>query len=150
MWAKIITFKRTEDINYFSLCALNLFNTRVSQFELNYWNKWTFPRHSNLFRCTCILENHFASLRKRWEWKWINSHKKRLLEWSRIPLVATEYLISLKRGTRMHTVWQHVWPHAQMSAHLLLPIGCCAFAVVLWELVHPVQLSLWRWIQSTL
>ncbi len=40
--------------NYFSLCALNLFNIRVSQFELNYWNKWTFPRHSNLLRCTCI------------------------------------------------------------------------------------------------
>ncbi len=39
--------------NYFSLCALNLFNTQVSQFELNYWNKWTFPRHSNLLRCTC-------------------------------------------------------------------------------------------------
>ncbi len=28
--------------------------TQVSQFELNYWNKWTFPRHSNLLRCTCI------------------------------------------------------------------------------------------------
>ncbi len=53
MWAKIITIKRTKDLNYFSLCALNLFNTRVSQFELNYWNKWTFPRHSNLLRCTC-------------------------------------------------------------------------------------------------
>ncbi len=26
----------------------------VSQFELNYWNKYTFPRHSNLLRCTCI------------------------------------------------------------------------------------------------
>ncbi len=42
MWAKIITIKRTKDLNYFSLCALNLFNTGVSQFELNYWNKWTF------------------------------------------------------------------------------------------------------------
>ncbi len=41
--------------NYFSLCALNLFNTRFSQFELNYWNKWTFPRHSNLLRCTCVF-----------------------------------------------------------------------------------------------
>ncbi len=40
MWAKIITIKRTKDLNYFSLCALNLFNTRVSQFELNYWNKF--------------------------------------------------------------------------------------------------------------
>ncbi len=47
---------------YFSLCALNLFNTRVSQFELNYWNKWTFPRHSNLLRCTCTVY-------------WENSHK---------------------------------------------------------------------------
>ncbi len=55
MWAKIITIKRTKDLNYFSLCALNLFNSRVSQFELNYWNKWTFPRHSNLLICTCIL-----------------------------------------------------------------------------------------------
>ncbi len=42
MWAKIITIKRTKDLNYFSLCALNLFNEGVSQFELNYWNKWTF------------------------------------------------------------------------------------------------------------
>ncbi len=51
MWAKIITIKRTKDLNYFSLCAFNLFNTRVSQFELNYW---TCPRHSNLLRCTCM------------------------------------------------------------------------------------------------
>ncbi len=55
MWAKIITIKRTKDLNYFSLCVFNLFNTRVSQFELNYWNKWTFPRNSNLLRCTCRL-----------------------------------------------------------------------------------------------
>ncbi len=55
MWAKIITIKRTKDLNYFSLCALNLFKFRVSQFELNYWNKWTFPWHSNLLRCTCIM-----------------------------------------------------------------------------------------------
>ncbi len=51
MWP---TIKRAKDLNYFSLCALNLFNTRVSQFELNYWNKWTFPWHSNFLRCTCI------------------------------------------------------------------------------------------------
>ncbi len=61
MWAKIITIKRTKDLNYFSLCALNLFNTQVSQFELNYWNKWTFPRHSNLLRCTCISVFYFKS-----------------------------------------------------------------------------------------
>ncbi len=52
---KIITIKRTKDLNYFSLCSLNLFNSRVSQFELNYWNKWTFPWYSNLMRCTCKL-----------------------------------------------------------------------------------------------
>ncbi len=38
--SKIITIKRTKDLNYFSLCAFNVFNTRVSQFELYYWNKW--------------------------------------------------------------------------------------------------------------
>ncbi len=51
MLAKIITIK---DLNYFSLCSFNLFNTQMLQFELNYWNKWTFPWHSNLLRCTCI------------------------------------------------------------------------------------------------
>ncbi len=56
MWA-LITIKRTKDLNYFSLCALNLFNTQVSQFELNYCNKWTFPQNSNLLRCTCINKN---------------------------------------------------------------------------------------------
>ncbi len=30
------------------------FNTWVSQCELNYWNKWIFPWHSNLLRCTYI------------------------------------------------------------------------------------------------
>ncbi len=45
MWAKIVTIKRTKDLNYFSLCALNVFNTQVSKFELNYWNKWTFHDH---------------------------------------------------------------------------------------------------------
>ncbi len=48
MWAKIITIKRNKDLNNFILCAFYLFNTQVSQFVLNYWNKWTFPRHSNL------------------------------------------------------------------------------------------------------
>ncbi len=28
MWTKIITIKRTKDLNYFSLCALYLFNTQ--------------------------------------------------------------------------------------------------------------------------
>ncbi len=36
MWAKIITIKRTKDLNYFSLCAINLFNTQGLPFELNY------------------------------------------------------------------------------------------------------------------
>ncbi len=53
MWAKILTFKRSKDLNCFSLCALNLFNAQVLQFELNYWNKSTFPQQSNLLRYTC-------------------------------------------------------------------------------------------------
>ncbi len=60
MGVKIITIKKTKDLNYFSLCSVNLFNTQVSQFELNSWNKWTFPRHSNLLRCTCMCQQwHF-------------------------------------------------------------------------------------------
>ncbi len=55
MRAKIIIKKKKKDLNYFSLCALDLFNTQVSQFELNYVNKLTFPQHSNLLRCTCIF-----------------------------------------------------------------------------------------------
>ncbi len=31
IWAKIITIKRTKDFNYFSLCALDWINTRVSK-----------------------------------------------------------------------------------------------------------------------
>ncbi len=64
MWAKIITIKRTKDLNYFNMCAFNLFNTQVSQFEFHYWNKLTFSRHSILLRCTCMsfLSSCFAVL----------------------------------------------------------------------------------------
>ncbi len=62
MWAKIITIKRTKDLNYFSLCALNWFNTQVSQFELNYWNKWTFPQNSKLLRCICLYNYRWLSI----------------------------------------------------------------------------------------
>ncbi len=55
---KSITIKRTKYLNYFSLCALNLFNTRVSQFELNYWNKWTF----HLCTCPLIYLTHILCL----------------------------------------------------------------------------------------
>ncbi len=160
MWDTIITIKRTKDLNYFSLCALNVFNTRVSQFELNYgwalfvtytiiqsimrsemcslhlthpsvhtrssgqptvqrpgssrglpvgagirthnlglprvssptlyplgqrlpnyWNKWTFPRHSNLLRCTCISDNaryKFGSAEVLPYWWGCSSTDKRL------------------------------------------------------------------------
>jgi len=63
MWAKIITIKRTKDLNYFSLCAFNLFNTRVSQLEFNYWNKKLFhdihifldaPVYVCVWVCVCV------------------------------------------------------------------------------------------------
>ncbi len=34
--------------------------SRVSQFELNYWNKRTFLRHSNLLRWTCMSKKEFS------------------------------------------------------------------------------------------
>ncbi len=67
-WIEIITIKRTKDLNYFSLCALNLFNTRVSQFKLIYWNKWTFPQHSNLLRFTCIFNLFLNMLKSASTW----------------------------------------------------------------------------------
>ncbi len=60
-----LTIKRTKDLNYFSLCAFNLFYTRASQLQLNYWNKWTFPWHSNWLRCTCIDTSH-SCIRTWW------------------------------------------------------------------------------------
>ncbi len=33
-----------------------------AEFELNYWNKWTFPQHSNLLRCTCTMFKHVQSM----------------------------------------------------------------------------------------
>ncbi len=38
-----------------SLLSCSSPHYRVSQFELNYWNKLTFPQHSNLLRCTSIV-----------------------------------------------------------------------------------------------
>ncbi len=53
-------------LNYFSLCAFNLFNTRVSQFELNYWNKWTFPRHIYIYIYIYIyMKSSFPKCDKR-------------------------------------------------------------------------------------
>ncbi len=43
MWDKIITIKRTKDLNYFSLCALNLFNTQFIEMHL-------YLLHSNRIR----------------------------------------------------------------------------------------------------
>ncbi len=34
MWAKIISIKRTKDLNYFSLCAFNLFNNKFHNLSL--------------------------------------------------------------------------------------------------------------------
>ncbi len=47
--------KRTKDLNYFSRVHWIYLIQWVSQFELNYWNNWTFPWHSNLLRCTCTF-----------------------------------------------------------------------------------------------
>ncbi len=49
MWVKIITIKRTKDLNYFSLCAVNLFNTRVSRFM----GSRSHP-HRVLSVCVCV------------------------------------------------------------------------------------------------
>ncbi len=40
---KIITIKRTKDLNYFSLCALNLFNTEINELFHNILIYWDAP-----------------------------------------------------------------------------------------------------------
>ncbi len=124
MWAKIITIKITKDLNYFSLCALNLFNTRVSQFELNYWNKWTFPWHSNLSRWTCItwtIKSLFLNTASGWK-KFL---KKTAIIKNRLQIdllsfvfqansslpVENQNLIELSacKGVQGFWGWIHVW-----------------------------------------
>ncbi len=96
MWAKIITIKRTKDLNYSSLCALNLFNKWVLQFELNYWNKLTFPWHSNLLRCTCI----YISAVK------VNNVNNALTQ---IPFNGTHF-INVRLTQRVFSVWPVAQP----------------------------------------
>ncbi len=71
MWAKIITIKRTKDLNYFRLCALNLFNTQVSQFEFNYWNElfddiliWDAPVYNGLHLFYELNDDEFFLLKR--------------------------------------------------------------------------------------
>ncbi len=59
MWAQIITIKRTKGLKTTSVCVHWIYLIhRFYQLELNYWNKITFPRHSNYWDCTCILKGN--------------------------------------------------------------------------------------------
>ncbi len=72
MWDQIITIKITTDLNYFSPWEVHLFNTQVSQFELNYWNElvhdiliyWEAPvyliRKNILLFVLTVLTTHFC------------------------------------------------------------------------------------------
>ena len=53
--------KRKKHLKYFTLYVMNLYNIWVSLFELNYWNKLTFPWYSNVFRCTCMCSTFFIT-----------------------------------------------------------------------------------------
>ncbi len=154
MWAKIITIKRTKDLNYFSLCALNLFNTQVSQFELNNWNKWTFPQHSNLLRCTCICR-----IRKEWSciwWIWGGTtmgftsyspsdshiHRKQLDPWEIIFNFSQHTMITAKYA-KTH-IRQHIsigntktWEQEPYGCDIMVhsatwPVCVCVCGVCVW------------------
>ncbi len=47
--------KTKKLLKCFTLHAMNLKYMKVSLFEITYKKKWTFSRHSNLLRCTCIF-----------------------------------------------------------------------------------------------
>ncbi len=65
MWATMITIKRTKDLNYFSLRALNLFNTEFHNLSwitetnellhdiLIYWDEWD-EWIMHLYKCICL------------------------------------------------------------------------------------------------
>ncbi len=59
MWAKIITIKRTKDLNYFSLCALNLiqkFNNLSWITEINeLFHDILIYRDAPVCVCECII-----------------------------------------------------------------------------------------------
>ncbi len=71
MWAKITTIKRTKDLNYFSLCALNLFIhefhnlswiTEINELFHDIIIYWEPPasvlrRHIYVAKCKSILTN---------------------------------------------------------------------------------------------
>ncbi len=93
IWAKIITIKRTTGLNYFSLCALNLFNTQVSQFELNYWNiiYWDAP----VCVCVCIYIYIYIKCANLFLLVWLNKlheHGKAKLQYLNIR-VCTSYFV---------------------------------------------------------
>ncbi len=83
---------------------MNLFNTRVSQFELNYWNKWTFPRHSNLLRCTCI---YFRKISKKCQIKKIPSQESPN---GAFPRHGTTRLGTAQYGTARHGSARFTFP----------------------------------------
>ncbi len=50
-----IKIKTKKLLKCFTLHAMNLKYMKVSLFEITCKKKWTFSRHSNSLRCTCIL-----------------------------------------------------------------------------------------------
>ncbi len=68
------------------------FNTWVSQFELNYWNKWTFPKHFNLLRCSCIHCRKF----KYFEFRWLSMERWNKTEEKHHLLEPGNYTVVMK------------------------------------------------------
>ncbi len=143
MWAKIIRIKRTKDLNYFSLCALNLFNTRVSQFELNYWFKWTFPRHSNLLKRTCMYTVSISSILKRF--KLLSDFTRAIFDyfWSDKNWIQKWLLPSVLRHTHTHKhiyIWNTVSSKTACSLEQILSEHSGAMKTQISQ--HPVFLRL--------
>ncbi len=93
--ALIIKIKTKKLLKCFTLHAMNLKYMKVSLFEITYKKKWTFSRHSNSLRCTCMLLWSF--------WKaWAKSVVKVFL------YNCLTRLCPQTAGIHLRTQWQHL------------------------------------------
>ncbi len=129
MWAKIITTTRTKDLNYFSLCAFNLFNTRVSQFELNYWNTLTqfffiaMHLYSDKLKCQrqeyillSPITHHIREFRKIHHFKTLLNKFQLRFMWTNSPPESPFQTV----GHQSHSCKVLLWSRSWHVKHLLV------------------------------
>ncbi len=87
---------------------MNIKYMKVSLFEISYKKKWTFSRHSNLLRCTCISPHMFTP--KEDQEGWTNGrfpHTKLKLLWA--PFLHAHTSLTVLRKSLRHCAHIAKW-----------------------------------------